>query len=155
MLFATQGRRAPAGAAPFSSSHGLSRAAQPLRVLIAEDDRDTVLTLMMLLREEGHEVRSVHTGRNVMGVVRDFDPDAVILDIHLPELSGWEVARTIRARHGLERPMLIGVSGEYKQGADRILSEILGFDHYLLKPYNPNDLLTLLNSSSGTGGPNR
>jgi DNA-binding response OmpR family regulator len=68
----------------------------------------------------------------------------VILDIHLPELSGWEVARAIRARHGLERPMLIGVSGEYKQGADRILSEILGFDHYLLKPYNPNDLLTLL-----------
>ena len=88
-------------------------------------------------------------------VVSDFDPDAVILDIHLPELSGWEVARAIRARHGLERPMLIGVSGEYKQGADRILSEILGFDHYLLKPYNPNDLLTLLNSSSGTGAPNR
>jgi DNA-binding response OmpR family regulator len=156
MLFATQGRRAPSGAAPFSSSHGLSRAAQPLRVLIAEDDRDTVLTLMMLLREEGHEVRSVHTGRNVMSVVRDFDPDAVILDIHLPELSGWEVARTIRARRGLERPMLIGVSGEYKQGADRILSEILGFDHYLLKPYDPKDLLTLLESSStGTGAPNR
>ena len=144
MLLATQGRSAPSGAAPFSGSHGLSRAAQPLRVLIAEDDRDTVVTLMMLLGEEGHEVRSVHTGRNVMRVVSDFDPDAVILDIHLPELSGWEVARTIRARHGLERPMLIGVSGEYKQGADRILSEILGFDHYLLKPYNPNDLLTLL-----------
>lgn len=144
MLFSTQRRSAPPDAAPFSDSHGLSRAAQPLRVLIAEDDRDTVLTLMMLLREEGHEVRSVHTGRHVMSVVRDFDPDAVILDIHLPELSGWEVARTIRAQHGLERPMLIGMSGEYKQGADRILSEILGFDHYLLKPYNPNDLLSLL-----------
>jgi len=155
MLLATQGRRAPSGAAPFSDHHGLSKRAQPLRVLIAEDDRDTVLTLMMLLREEGHEVRSVHSGRSVMSAVSEFDPDAVILDIHLPELSGWEVARAIRARRGLERPMLIGVSGEYKQGADRILSEILGFDHYLLKPYNPNDLLTLLNSSSGTGAPNR
>jgi DNA-binding response OmpR family regulator len=130
-----------------SASHAQSepgKAARPLRIIVADDDRDTVVTLMMLLRHEGHEVRSVHTGRSVMGVVSDFDPDAVILDIHLPELSGWEVARTIRARHGLERPMLIGVSGEYKQGADRILSEILGFDHYLLKPYNPNDLLTLL-----------
>jgi DNA-binding response OmpR family regulator len=144
MLFSPQGRRAPSGAAPFSDNHGLAGAVRPLRVLIAEDDRDTVVTLMLLLREEGHDVRSVHTGRNVMSVVSDFDPDAVILDIHLPELSGWEVARTIRAQHGLERPMLIGVSGEYKQGADRILSEILGFDHYLLKPYDPNDLLTLL-----------
>jgi DNA-binding response OmpR family regulator len=144
MLFSTQGRSAPPRRAPFSDNHEPARAAQPLRILIAEDDRDTVVTLMMLLRDEGHDVRSVHTGRSVMGMVADFDPDAVILDIHLPDLSGWEVARIIRARRGLERPMLIGVSGEYKQGADRILSEILGFDHYLLKPYNPNDLLSLL-----------
>jgi DNA-binding response OmpR family regulator len=144
MLFSSQERGAPSGAAPNSANHGLGKALRPLRILIAEDDRDTVITLMMLLREEGHEVRSVHTGRLVMGLVLDFDPDAVILDIHLPDLSGWEVARTIRARRGVERPLLIGVSGEYKQGADRILSEILGFDHYLLKPYNPNDLLTLL-----------
>lgn len=132
MLVSSQGQAEP------------GKAARPLRVIVADDDRDTVVTLMMLLRDEGYEVRSVHSGRNVMGAVLDFDPDAVILDIHLPELSGWEVARTIRAQRGLERPMLIGVSGEYKQGADRILSEILGFDHYLLKPYNPNDLLTLL-----------
>jgi DNA-binding response OmpR family regulator len=141
-----------------SASHAQSepdKAARPLRIIVADDDRDTVVTLMMLLRDEGHEVRGVHSGRNVMGAVLDFDPDAVILDIHLPELSGWEVARTIRAQRGLERPVLIGVSGEYKQGADRILSEILGFDHYLLKPYNPKDLLTLLNSSRGTGAPNR
>jgi two-component system, sensor histidine kinase len=144
MLFSSQGRNAPPSAAPNPGSHGLAKALRPLRVVIAEDDRDTVMTLMMLLREEGHEVRSVHSGRHVMGVVLDFDPDAVILDIHLPDLSGWEVARTIRAKRGLGRPLLIGVSGEYKQGADRILSEILGFDHYLLKPYNPNDLLTLL-----------
>lgn len=155
MLFSSHGRKAPMDAAVFSGGDGLARGARPLRILIAEDDRDTVATLMMLLREEGHEVRSVHSGRLVMGVVLDFDPDAVILDIHLPDLSGWEVARTIRARRGLGRPLLIGVSGEYKQGADRILSEILGFDHYLIKPYDPNDLLTLLNSSSGTGEPNR
>jgi DNA-binding response OmpR family regulator len=99
---------------------------------------------MMLLREEGHEVRGVYSGRQVMGHVMDFDPDVVLLDIAMPELSGWEVARAIRARRGGERPLLIGISGEYKQGADRVLAEILGFNHYLLKPYAPAELLALL-----------
>jgi DNA-binding response OmpR family regulator len=50
----------------------------------------------------------------------------------------------IRERRGRERPKLIGISGEYTHGADRILSEILGFDHYLVKPYPPAELLALL-----------
>ena len=120
-----------------------SKAPRGLRVLVAEDDRDAALTLTTLLRDEGHEVESVSSGRRVMGAVLDFDPDVVILDIHLPELSGWEVARTIRSRHR-RQPLLIGISGEYKQGADKILADILGFDHYLLKPYEPKALLRLL-----------
>jgi DNA-binding response OmpR family regulator len=119
-------------------------AARALRIVIAEDDRDAALTLMTLLRDEGHDVRTVSSGRNVMGVVIDFDPDVVLLDIHMPGLSGWEVARAIRSKRGDLRPMIIGISGEYKQGADRILSEILGIDHYLLKPYDPNALLALI-----------
>jgi DNA-binding response OmpR family regulator len=121
-----------------------SKAPRGLRVLVAEDDRDTVVTLTMLLRDEGYKVESVSSGRRVMGAVLDFDPDVVILDIHLPELSGWEVARTIRNARGRRQPLLIGISGEYKQGADKILAEILGFDHYLLKPYEPDALLGLL-----------
>ena len=117
---------------------------RPLRVLIAEDDHDTAITLMMLLGEDGHDARAVHTGRNVMGSVLDFDPDVVLLDIGLPGLSGWEVARTLRQQRGEERPMLIGISGEYKKSADRILAGMLGFDHYLLKPYDPVELLTLV-----------
>ena len=120
------------------------KAPRSLRIIVADDDRDTVVTLMMLLRDEGHEVRGVHSGRYVMGAVIDFDPDAVVLDINMPGLSGWEVARTIRDRRGKKRPMLIGISGEYKQGADRILSAIIGFDHYLVKPYDPKALLALL-----------
>jgi DNA-binding response OmpR family regulator len=133
------------GAAPFrGNSSEAGKAPRSLRVLIADDDRDSVLTLMMLLRHEGHEVRGVYTGNQAMAAIRGFDPDVVLLDIALPELSGWEVARNIRTRHGAERPMLIGISGEYKHGSDRILSEILGFDHYLVKPYAPADLLALL-----------
>jgi DNA-binding response OmpR family regulator len=121
-----------------------SKAPRQLRIVVADDDRDTVLTLMMLLRAEGHDVRGVHSGRYVMGAVLDMDPDVVILDIKMPELSGWEVARTIRARKDCKQPTLIGISGEYKMGSDKILSEILGFDYYLLKPYDPNVLLALI-----------
>ena len=121
-----------------------AKAPRPLRVLVAEDHRDTALTLMMVLRDEGHETRAVHSGRQVMGALLDFDPDAVILDIKLPELSGWEVARTIRNRRGARQPLIIGVSGEYKQGADKVLADIMGFDHDLLKPCEPQQLLALL-----------
>ena len=121
-----------------------SQSAKTLRIIVADDDRDAVSTLALLLRDEGHEVGSVHSGRLVMGAVLDFKPDAVILDIHLPDLSGWEIARTIRNRHKRGHPLLIGVSGEYKKSSDKILAEILGFDHYLLKPYDPNELLALL-----------
>jgi|RhiMetdeSRZDD1v2_1073273.scaffolds.fasta_scaffold1136820_2 DNA-binding response OmpR family regulator len=120
-------------------------APRPLRVLVAEDDRDGALTLMMVLREEGHETRAVHSGRSVMRAVTDFQPDVAIIDIQLPELSGWEVARQIRERFG-KRPMLIGISGEYKKGVDKILSELIGFDHYLVKPYLISDVLRLIAS---------
>jgi DNA-binding response OmpR family regulator len=120
------------------------RATRALRILVADDDRDTVLTLMMLLREEGHEVRGVHAGRQALAALREFEPDAVLLDIALPELSGWEVARELRKRQIGKGPLLIGISGEYRQGADKILAEILGFDHYLVKPYEPSALLALL-----------
>ena len=115
-----------------------------MRVLVVDDDRDTVLSLMMLVREEGHEPHAVHSGRHVMGAIIDFDPDVVLLDIHMPERSGWEVARSIRDRSGRQRPVLIGISGEYRHGADKMLAEILGFDHYLIKPYPPADLVRLL-----------
>lgn len=137
------GRYAASRSAPGDST-AHSSAPRALRIIVADDDRDSVLTLMMLLREEGHEVRGVYSGRQVMGHVIDFDPDAVLLDIAMPELSGWEVARTIRARRGAERPLLIGISGEYIKGADKVLSQILGFNHYLVKPYAPAELLALL-----------
>jgi DNA-binding response OmpR family regulator len=138
-------QRRPVRAASVTPAHNdVARAPRQLRVLVADDDRDSVLTLMMLLRDEGHEVRGVYNGQQALKAASDFEPHAVLLDIALPDLSGWEVARRIRARATDRGPMLIGVSGEYKQGADRILSEIIGFDHYVLKPYDVNELLELL-----------
>ena len=113
------------------------------RVLVADDDQDTVVTLTMLLQDEGYEVQGVNTGRHVIGAILDFAPDAVILDINLPDLSGWEVARRIRERRG-PQPLLIGISGEYKKGADKVLAHISGFDHYLVKPYDPKMVFAAL-----------
>jgi DNA-binding response OmpR family regulator len=116
--------------------------ARSLRVLIADDDRDTVLTLAMVLRDEGHEVRGVYSGVDVLRAVRQFAPHAVVVDINMPDLSGYDVARAIRTRNG--NVLLIAISGVYKRDPDKILAGIVGFDHFLPKPYQASDVLKLL-----------
>jgi len=127
-----------------SSHDALSAAPRSLRVLVVDDDRDTVLTLMALLREEGHETKGVYDGRQALQALPEFDADAVIMDIAMPQLTGWDTARQIRELIGLARPLLIALSGQYTKGADRVLSQIAGFDYYLTKPCDPNVLLALL-----------
>jgi CheY-like chemotaxis protein len=119
-------------------------APRSLRIIVADDDSDMVLTLTMLLRDEGHEVRGFHSGRHVMPAVIELDPDVVVLDINLPDVNGWQLASTIRARHTKKNPLLIGMSGVFTKGGDQVLAQINGFDHYLLKPCDPNALLKLI-----------
>ncbi|MGH8735283.1 MAG: response regulator [Burkholderiales bacterium] len=115
-----------------------------MRILIADDNRDAVLSLVLLLDDEGHQVHGVHRGDEVMPAIRAFNPDVVLLDIKMPGLSGYDVARQIRERYGERRPLLIAVSGHYKKGSDHVLAEIVGFNHYVDKPYQPSALLSLL-----------
>jgi CheY-like chemotaxis protein len=114
-----------------------------MRVLIADDNRDAVLTLSSLLWDEGHVVEEVYTGSDVPEVMRTFKPDAVLLDIKMPGLSGYDLARYIRTRYGA-LPLLIAISGHYKQTSDELLCEIAGFDYHVPKPCDPNALLALL-----------
>jgi DNA-binding response OmpR family regulator len=123
---------------------GACAAPRPLRIIVADDDRDTVLTLMMVLRDEGHEVLGAYNGEQVLWALRKFHADAVLLDIAMPKLSGWEIARSIKKRYGRHSPLLIAISGRYKKMTDKMLSQIVGFDHYLVKPYEPRDVLKLL-----------
>ena len=127
-----------------SQEQSASRWPRRLRILVADDERDTVLTLTELLREEGHETRGVYKGTDVMAAMQGFDPDAVLLDISMPGMNGWDVARAIRAAHGDKRPLLIAITGVYKLAADQILGLIAGFNYYLAKPYDPAVLLTLV-----------
>ena len=116
---------------------------QKLRVLIADDDRDEVLTLRSLIEDEGHETLGLYRGADVLDAMRDFGPDVVLLDIGMPDRNGYDLAREINSRYGERRPRLIAVTG-WKQASDRMLAQMAGFDHHVAKPYDPQALLKLL-----------
>jgi DNA-binding response OmpR family regulator len=119
--------------------------ARALRILLADDDRDTVATLSVLLTREGHVVHGVYAGNDVLPAARLLRPDAVILDIAIPQMSGYAVAQAIRQSFtDLRRPLLIAMSGMWKEFADREIARQVGFDHYLVKPAHPAELLALL-----------
>ena len=111
---------------------------------MADDEPDSVAMLKALLNDEGHDVVGVCRGSEVMAAVAQFNPDAVLLDIAMPDMSGYEVGTAIRRKYGERKPLLIAISGLYRQAADRRLAEIIGFNHYLAKPYPPEALLSLL-----------
>jgi DNA-binding response OmpR family regulator len=130
-------------------------AARPngFRVLVVDDERDALRTLLALLRFEGHEVRAVTNGSHVLAAVRDFNPHVVVLDIHLPGVSGWQLARDIKADTKPQSPLLIGLSGKYTQTADKLLSDLAGFDYYLLKPCDPKVLFALVEKATKREAP--
>jgi len=116
-----------------------------LRVLVADDDPDMVLSLTVLLRAEGHEVLGVHHGGDVVETVGDFAPDALLLDIGLPAQDGYEIARVLRERYGSARPIIVAITGR-KRPAERLLAEMAGFDFHFTKPFEPKELLATLSS---------
>jgi diguanylate cyclase (GGDEF)-like protein/PAS domain S-box-containing protein len=127
-----------------SSSEPRAQGVRRPRVLLADDERDMVLTLAELLRHEGYETRAVFKGADVVPAMEDFDPDVVLIDIAMPDQSGWDIARQIRTKRGPERPTLIAISGMYRQAADQMLGRLGGFNYYLVKPCDPSVLFALL-----------
>jgi len=74
----------------------------------------------------------------------EFDHDVAIIDIAMPGMTGWDVARTVRKLHDGTRPLLIACSGHYTKGSDKALAQLVGFSHCLPKPCDPGELLALL-----------
>ena len=120
------------------------------RILVADDDADAVLSLSALLRDEGYCVRGVHHGAEVLDAVFNFAPDVVLLDIGMPKMSGYDVARTLRERYGSARPVLIAVTGR-AGAADRQQARAAGFEHHIAKPYEPKALLNLIGRLANSG----
>jgi DNA-binding response OmpR family regulator len=111
-----------------------------LRVLVADDDHDLVLSLTALLRSEGHDVIGVHHGGDVVESVGEYAPDALLLDIGLPKMSGYEIVRQLKERYGSARPVIFAITGRGGP-VDRRLSQMVGFDYHFTKPFEPKELL--------------
>ncbi len=115
----------------------------PSRILVVDDNVDAATTLGMLLRLGGHEVLLSHDGPAALEAARSFVPDVVLLDIGLPGLDGYGVARVLRQSPETESALLIAVSG-YGQDEDRRRSREAGFDQHLTKPVDFDVLTALL-----------
>jgi DNA-binding response OmpR family regulator len=113
------------------------------RVLVVDDNRDMVDSLLVLLEADGYDAKGIYSARTIIADLRDFDPDVMIMDTAMPGKSGWNAARG-------RRPMLIAVSGEYTKGADKLRAELSRFDYYLIKPCDPMVLLRLVASYPDT-----
>jgi PAS domain S-box-containing protein len=113
-----------------------------LRILIAEDHRDTADSLQMLLSRQGHDVRVARDGSEAVRRFLEFGPSVALVDIGLPELDGYGVARAIRSRETGERAVLVALSG-YGREDDKRAAKEAGFDHHLTKPVDVRRLVDL------------
>ncbi len=115
-----------------------------LRVLVVDDNADAAESIAVLLRLEGHEVKTVSDGTQALACSQVFAPAAVVLDIGLPGMDGYEVARRCREDEGTRRIMLVAMTG-YGKEEDRRRSQEAGFNVHLVKPVNLEDLQMILN----------
>ena len=130
------------GAKPGSAEPGKIR---PCRILVVDDEEDMAETFAELLEAAGHQTLAVNDGLAALAAFRTFDPEVVLLDLGLPEMDGYEVARRLREEHGHKKILLIAVTG-YQNDAARLKQA--GFDQHLIKPPDMRKLSTLLESWS-------
>jgi PAS domain S-box-containing protein len=116
---------------------------KPLRLLVADDNRDSAATCAALLRAAGHEVAVAHGGREAFDLACELQPDALLLDIGMPELNGYQLAERIRGTVWGRRAVLIASSG-WGQAEDKRRALAAGFDWHLTKPIDPDRLEALL-----------
>jgi CheY-like chemotaxis protein len=114
------------------------------RILVVDDNKDAADSLAKLLRMVGHELRTAYDGMEALNAAAAFLPDVVILDIGLPKLNGYDVARRLKSERG-PSAILIAVTG-WGQESDRRRSSEAGFDHHVTKPVKFADLKSLLAS---------
>ncbi len=104
-----------------------------LRILVVDDNRDAADTCAKLLELSGHRVQTAYSGREALDLATTFRPHAVVLDIGLPDLNGYTLAKRIRETSWGQRTLLIAVTG-WGQSEDRRRAQEAGFDHHLAKP---------------------
>lgn len=117
----------------------------PLRVLIADDNRDAVMVLSILLRSEGYDVRLAQGGKEALAQAAEFHPHVALLDLEMPDCSGFRVAQELSRGSNGEPPVLVAVTACTEAEA-REMAQVSGFQHFVSKPYNHQAMLKLLAS---------
>jgi len=115
------------------------------RVLIVDDNVDAAETLSMVVATMGHDAETVHNGPAALDAASNKRPDLVLLDISMPGMDGFTVARRLRSQPGLRDIRVVALTG-FGQQADRRRTREAGFDDHLVKPVSPEDLRRLLAS---------
>ena len=133
------------------------RSTPPLgqRILVVDDNADAAVTLAMLLRTLGADVKAVHSGPEALDLYGSYEPEVVLLDIGMPGMDGYEVARRIRERDGKRPVALVALTG-WGQEEHRQKARNAGFDHHIVKPAEIGALQALLSSlrnENGAAGP--
>jgi PAS domain S-box-containing protein len=116
------------------------------RLLVVDDNHDSAESLSMLLRARGHEVRVAFSGPAALEIARDYAPEIVFLDIGMPGMDGYEVARRLREQGGSPDVVLVAITG-WGQKEDRRRSAESGFNHHLVKPVDPDAVETLIETA--------
>ncbi len=133
-----------AGAPPNPRAHAC-------RILVVDDNQDGADLMSVLLKLQGHAVEVAHDGVAALKSAAAFDPDVVLLDIGLPGLDGYAVAKQLRDSATGRPPCLIAMTG-YGTDEDRRRTQEAGFDHHIVKPIEPADLNALLARSMAAMG---
>ncbi|HSK76004.1 MAG TPA: ATP-binding protein [Thermoanaerobaculia bacterium] len=113
------------------------------RVLVVDDNLDSAETIALMAQLWGHDVRTAHDGQAALTTAADYRPEVVLLDIGLPGMDGFEVAKRLREQEWMAGVMLVAMTG-YGQEEDRRRSREAGFDHHMVKPIDPGALEALL-----------
>ncbi len=127
--------RTPAGQRPLASKESAEQAGPSLRVLVVDDNVDAAESFGLLLNASGHDVQTAFDGPTALEIACNYRPNVVFLDIGLPGLDGFEVAKLLRQQPNLRSVVLVAVTG-YGQVSDRQRSQDAGFSHHLVKPVN-------------------
>jgi CheY-like chemotaxis protein len=108
------------------------------RILVVDDNEDAADSVAIMLRLSGHDVQVAYSGQTALSTAVEYQPNIVLLDIGLPEIDGYEIARRLRQRPQLKDAWLIALTG-YGQDSDRQRSHEAGFDHHLVKPVDMDE----------------
>jgi CheY-like chemotaxis protein len=120
----------------------------PRRILVVDDNVDAAQTLATMLATQGHDVRTAYGGSEALALVERWPPDAILLDIGMPDMNGYEVCRQLRAQHPAHQTLIVACTG-WGQESDRARSHEAGFDEHLVKPIEPRAVTRLLQSIVG------